>query len=125
MLGARALKVIDLYNIKIGYSVYMKKAVSVTLKTDNLLWLRAQASASARGSLSEVLDQLVTDARTSGRTDERAIRTVRGTIDLPDDDPMLEQADTFVRAQFDKSLHRPVVVKETRVRYPGARKRRG
>jgi hypothetical protein len=103
----------------------MRKAVSVTLKTDNLLWLRAQASASARGSLSEVLDRLVTDARTWGRTDERAIRTVRETIDLPDDDPMLEEADTFIRAQFDRSLRRPIVVKEKRARYSGARKRRG
>jgi hypothetical protein len=103
----------------------MRKAVSVTLKADNLLWLRAQASASARGSLSEVLDQLVTDARTSGRTDERAISTVRGTIDLPDDDPMLEEADTFIRAQFDKSLRRPIAVKEKRARHSGARKRRG
>jgi hypothetical protein len=105
--------------------MYMRKAVSVTLKTDNLLWLRAQASASARGSLSEVLDQLVTDARTSGRTDERAIRTVRGTIDLSEDDPMLEQADTFIRAQFDKSLRRPIVVTEAPARYTGPRKRRG
>lgn len=112
-------------NINIRYNVYMRKAVSVTLKTDNLLWLRAQASATARGSLSEVLDQLVTDARTSGRTDERAIRTVRGTIDLPDDDPMLEQADALIRAQFDKSLRRPIVVKNVRARYTGPRKRRG
>ena len=97
----------------------------MTLNTDNLLWLRAQASATARGSLSEVLDQLVSEARTAGRTDERAIRTVRGTIDLPEDDPMLEQADTFIRAQFDKSLRRPVGVKETRARHAGARKRRG
>jgi hypothetical protein len=89
------------------------------------LWLRAQASASARGSLSEVLDQLVTDARTSGRTDARAIRSVKGTIDLPDDDPMLERADAFIRAQFDKSLRRPVVVKETPAPYKGARKWRG
>ena len=103
----------------------MRKAVSVTLKTDNLLWLRAQAAASPRGSLSEVLDRLVTDARTSGQTDERAIRTVRGTIDLPDDDSMLEQADAFVRAQFEKSLRRPMAVKETRARYTGTRKRRG
>jgi hypothetical protein len=103
----------------------MRKAVSVTLKADNLLWLRAQASANARGSLSEVLDQLVTEARAAGRTDERAIRTVRGTIDLPDDDPMLEEADAFIRAQFDKSLRRPMVVKETAGQYRGARKRRG
>ena len=100
----------------------MRKAVSVTLKTDNLLWLRAQAAASSRGSLSEVLDQLVTDARESGRTDARAIRSVKGTIDLPDDDPALEQADAFIRTQFDKSLRRPVLVKEQRARYTGPRK---
>ena len=103
----------------------MRKPVSVTLTTDNLLWLRAQAAASARGSLSEVLDQLVTDARASGRTDARAIRTVKGTIDLPDDDPALEQADTFIRAQFDKSVRRPVAVKEARGPFSGTRKRRG
>ena len=95
------------------------------MKTDNLLWLRAQAAASARGSLSEVLDQLVTDARASGRTDARAIRTVKGTIDLPDGDAALEQADAFLRAQFDKSVRRPVPVKEARAGYAGARKRRG
>ena len=103
----------------------MRKAVSVTLKTDNLLWLRAQAAASSRGSLSEVLDQLVTDARQAGRTDDKAIRTVKGSIDLPDDDPALEQADAFVRAQFDKSIRRPVLVEEARARFTGTRKRRG
>ncbi len=99
----------------------MRKPVSVTLKADNLLWLRAQAAASSRGSLSEVLDQLVTDARESGRTDARAIRSVKGTIDLPDDDPALEQADAFLRAQFDRSLRRPVLVKEPRARYTKSR----
>ena len=103
----------------------MRKPVSVTLKTDNLLWLRAQAAVSARGSLSEVLDRLVTDAREAGRTDDKAIRTVKGSIDLPDDDPALEQADAFVRAQFDKSIRRPVLVKEARARFTGTRKRRG
>ena len=103
----------------------MRKAVSVTLTSDNLLWLRAQAAAGPRGSLSEVLDRLVTDARGAGRTDARAIRTVKGTIDLPDDDPRLEGADAFVRAQFDKSIRRPVIVKETGPEYRVARKRRG
>lgn len=103
----------------------MRRPVSVTLKTDNLLWLRAQAAASAKGSLSEVLDRLVTDAREAGRTDARAIRTVKATIDLPDDDPALEGADAFVRAQFEKSVRRPVLVKESRTRYTVPRKRRG
>ena len=103
----------------------MRKAVSVTLTGDNLLWLRAQATAGPRGSLSEVLDRLVTDAREAGRTDARAIRTVKGTIDLPDDDPGLDGADAFVRAQFDKSIRRPTIVKESRPGYRTARKRRG
>jgi len=103
----------------------MRKAVSVTLTTDNLLWLRGQAAAGPRGSLSEVLDRLVTDAREAGRIDARAIRTVKGTIDLPDDDPGLEGADVFVRAQFDKSITRPMMVKESPPRDRTARKRRG
>ena len=90
-----------------------------------MLWLRAQAAASARGSLSEVLDKLVSDARASGRTDARAIRTVKGTIDLPDGDPALDSADGFIRAQFDKSLRRPMVAKEPRTRHTGPRKKRG
>jgi hypothetical protein len=103
----------------------MRRAVSVTLKTDNLLWLRAQAAASTSGSLSAVLDRLVTDARASGRTDVASIRSVRGTIDLAADDSNLEGADTFVRAQFDKSIRRPMPVKAPRARYSTARKRRG
>ena len=50
---------------------------------------------------------------------------MKGTIDLPADDPALEHADTFIRAQFDKSVRRPVAVKEARARYAGAPKRRG
>jgi hypothetical protein len=103
----------------------MRRAVSVTLRADNVLWLRAQAAASTRGSLSEVLDKLVSDARESGRTDARAIRTVKGTIDLPDGDPALDSADAFIRAQFDKSLRRPMLVKEARAGDTGTRKKRG
>ena len=97
----------------------------MTLQADNVLWLRAQAAVSSRGSLSEVLDALVTEARAAGRHDEKTMRSVVGTIDLPDDDPALEGADAFIRAQFDRSVKRPMLVKETRPRYSGARKRRG
>jgi hypothetical protein len=38
---------------------------------------------------------------------------------------MLEQADAFVRAQFEKSLRRPMVVNKTRARDTGTRRRRG
>ena len=101
----------------------MRKAVSVTLGSDNLLWLRAQAAASSRGSLSEVLDRLVTDAREAGQVNAAAVRSVVGTIDLPSDDPGLDGADAFIRAQFERSIRRPMLVKEPRPPY-GPRKRR-
>jgi hypothetical protein len=103
----------------------MRRAVSVTLNTDNLLWLRAQAAASARGSLSDVLDRLVSEARDAGRTDARAIRSVRGTIDLPADDPDLAGADALIRAQFEQSVRRPILVKERPARHTARRTPRG
>ena len=97
----------------------MKKPVSITLQEENVLWLRGQAAASSRGSLSEVLDRLVTEARVSGQKDPGTIRSVKGTIDLPDDDPELGQADAYVRSLFDASVRRPVPVKETSTSYGG------
>jgi hypothetical protein len=85
-----------------------KKAISVTIDEDNLLWLKAQAAMTTKGSVSDVLDRLVRQARLEGRTD--AIRSVVGTVDLPHGD--LEQADAYVRALFDRSLARPMLVKE-------------
>jgi hypothetical protein len=99
----------------------MRRAVSVTLDEDNLLWLRAQAHTTAKGSLSAVLDQIVGEARTQGRTTTGAVRSVAGTIDLPADDPDLDQASAYVRAIFGHSLSRPMVVREDA---PGRRTRR-
>src|SRR5262245_36666643 len=36
----------------------MKRAISVTLRDDNLLWLKGQAAATTGGNVSEVLDRL-------------------------------------------------------------------
>ena len=101
----------------------MKRAISVTIDEDNLLWLKGQAGASASGSVSEVIDRLVREARMSGRTDASTVRSVVGTIDLPPDDEDLAGADGYVRAMFERSLARPMAVKER----PPARKakRRG
>jgi hypothetical protein len=88
----------------------MRKAISVTIEEDNLLWLRAQAAATMKGSVSHVLDRLVRTARLEGRTD--AIRSVVGTVDLPHGD--LEQADASVRALFDRSIARPMLVRDRR-----------
>ncbi len=101
----------------------MKRAISVTIGEDNLLWLKGQAGASASGSVSEVIDRLVRDARAGGRTDAAAVRSIVGSIDLPGDDEDLEGADAYVRGVFDRSLSRPMLVRER----PPARKakRRG
>jgi hypothetical protein len=99
----------------------MRKPISVTIDEENLVWLRGQAAATSRGSVSAVLDRLVRDARLAGRTDPAAVRSVVGTIDLPDDDPDLEKADAYVRRAFDRSLRRPFPVRERRPR----RRRRG
>jgi hypothetical protein len=100
----------------------MKRAISVTVDEDNLVWLKGQAGGS-RGSVSEVIDRLVREARLSGRTDASTVRSVVGTIDLPPEDEDLAGADGYVRALFDRSLARPMLVKER----PPARKpkRRG
>lgn len=100
----------------------MKRAVSITLGEDNLLWLKAQATATARGNVSEVVDRLVQEARLGGRTDDRAIRSVVGTIDLPADDEDLRGADAYVRGFFDRSLARPLQVRERPARRKAPRR---
>lgn len=98
---------------KVVYSMNMRKAISITLGEENLLWLRAQALKSAKGSISEVLDRLVAEARTSGRVDPASMRSVVGTVDLPDDDPDLAGADAYVRSLFAASAQQLMVVRES------------
>lgn len=101
----------------------MRKAVSVTLDELNLLWLKGQAIA-AKGNLSEILDRLVTRARQSGQAEPLTIRSVRGTIDFPDDDESLADMDAFVRASFEESFERTArMLRETPSSYR-ARKRK-
>lgn len=81
----------------------------MTLEEENVLWLKGQAAATGKGSVSEVVDALVTKARTEGRG---AVASVAGTIDLPEDDD-LEAADAYVRNLFEASVRRPLLVRET------------
>ncbi len=90
----------------------MRTAISITVDEDNLLWLKAQAAASAKGTLSAVVDRLIAEARAQGGAATAAMQSVAGTIDLPDDDPDLEQASAYVRTLFEQSLRRRIVVKE-------------
>jgi len=92
------------------------------LEADNLTWLKGRAGAAGLRSVSELLDQLVTAARASGRVGPS--RSVVGTIDLDASDPWLEKADEAVRTMFDTSLGRPLMVKESPpVHGSGGRKR--
>jgi hypothetical protein len=104
-----------------------KQAISLTLDVDNLTWLKGRVGAAGVRSVSELLDQLVTSARTAGQTGPS--RSVVGTIDIDPSDPMLEQADEIVRGMYQTSLRRPLVVRESSPPYgeppPAKRKRRG
>ena len=99
-----------------------KQAISVTLDADNLTWLKGRASAAGARSISELLDHLVSAARSSGQVGPS--RSVVGTIDIAESDPWLEGADDDVRGMFEASLRRPLMVKETSPVYGTVRKRR-
>ena len=99
-----------------------KQAISVTLDADNLTWLKGRANATGARSVSELLDQLVAAARSSG--DIGPSRSVIGTIDVDASDPWLQGADDAMRAIFQASLGRPMMVKETSPAYETGGKKR-
>jgi hypothetical protein len=88
-----------------------KQAISVTLDTDNLVWLKGRAGAAGLRSVSELLDQLVTAARESGRIGPA--RSVVGTIDIDASDPLLDGADDVVRGMYEASIGRPLMARES------------
>jgi hypothetical protein len=100
----------------------LKQALSVTLGADNVTWLKGRAGAGGVRSVSELLDQLVTAARQSGRVGPA--KSVVGTIDIDSSDPSLEGADAAVRSMYEGSLGRPLIVREAPPRY-SARPPRG
>ena len=99
-----------------------KQAISVTLDADNLTWLKGRAGAAGLRSVSELLDQLVTAARETGRIGPS--RSVVGTIDIDANDPLLEGADDVIRGMYETSLRRPLVVREQPAEYRPVRGRK-
>jgi hypothetical protein len=97
-----------------------KSAISVTLHSDNLSWLKARSGAVGARSVSELLDQIIADARKAAPGG--VVRSVVGTVDIDSADPLLERADDVLRVMFDTSLGRPMLAKEARAEY---RPRRG
>jgi hypothetical protein len=99
-----------------------KEALSVTLDAGNVTWLKGRAGAGEARSVSELLDRLVTAARQARPAG--AARSVVGTIDFDASDPALTTADSAVRALYDQSLGRPLVVRKAAVRHSARRPKR-
>ena len=89
-----------------------KSPISLTLEENNLLWLRGRTAAAGFRSISETLDRLVTEARTSGKLADISVRSVAGTIDIAPSDPLLEGADAMIREHFEASLRQSFAQKK-------------
>jgi len=104
-----------------------KRAISLTLSEENLLWLRGRAG-QGRGTLSATVDDLVSEARRGRLGRSAPPRSVVGTVDLAAHDPELAGADRMVRDLFAASVSRPFIVRESQEPYrvrPGRRRRKG
>jgi hypothetical protein len=88
-----------------------KKALSVTLDTANVVWLKGRARLTG-GNVSDALDKVITHARTgSGVPLAAANSSVVGLVDLSDD-PLLTKADAAVRDGFNDYLTKSFEVHE-------------
>lgn len=82
------------------------KTISIDLDPANLLWLRARRPGR---DLSEVLNEILTQIRIGSSLLEKnagGVRSVKGTIRLPEEDPHLEHAQGSVRELFRRSIER-------------------
>lgn len=85
------------------------KTVPIDLETGNLLWLKGRALVAGRRSVSDLVNDLVSQARTGNRAagdDRGSGSSIKGTIEISENDPGLEEADAEVRALFLASADR-------------------
>lgn len=80
-----------------------KRALSVTLEPENILWLRGRARAEGRRSLSETLDRLVGEVRAGGKAPS-CVRSVVGNIRIDESKGDLAAASEMLRELFAHSL---------------------
>jgi len=83
-----------------------KQAVSVTLRSDNLLWLKTRVRVDGLRSLSEALDQIITRARSREQAGDATIRSVVGNARMLPSDAALEEAGQDLRRLFRTSVAR-------------------
>lgn len=82
----------------------MKQPISVTLRPDNLLWLRTHVQTTGRRSLSEALDEILTEIRAGDRAGAAEVRSVVGSVRIPASDAALSAASKRLRALFRDSI---------------------
>ena len=83
-----------------------KQAVSVTLHPDNLLWLKTRVKTIGGRSLSDALDQIITQVRAGAGASAAAVRSVAGNARIPRSDAALAETSAQVRALFRRSVQR-------------------
>ena len=91
-----------------------KQAVSVTLRPDNLLWLKTRVKAGGRRSLSEALDEIITEARAGAGAAALETRSVVGNARIPGSEASLARAGAEQRALFRGSAERKIRAKRRR-----------
>jgi len=84
------------------------KPISVDLDPRNLAWLKRRALASGCRNMSDVVNELIEQARSTRLESGSAPSSIRGTIEISDDDPDLGTADAALRSLFAQSLGRVV-----------------
>jgi hypothetical protein len=100
-----------------------KRAVSVTLRPDNVLWLKTRVKASGGRSLSQALDEIITEARTGATALATERRSVVGNARIPASEAGLSRAAQEIRAQFRRAIgSRTEPSRATKAR-PASRKR--
>jgi hypothetical protein len=83
-----------------------KRAISVTLREEHLLWLRGRSRAARHRSVSDTLDRIIAEARTTAGA-ARTARSIKGTIRIAETDPALRRADLAIRQMFRTTPGRP------------------
>lgn len=87
-------------SIRSSYDPRMtKRALSVTLTPDNIAFLRARTLKTGARSVSETLDTLVSEARTSSAS-VHPVTSIKGLASIAAEDPDLAGADEAVRRLF-------------------------
>ena len=84
-----------------------KRAILVSLDPDNLVRLRAQTRSVGCRSVSEMLDRLIRETRTSSPEKDSSVRSVVGTIEIDGSDQNLSSADAAIRVLFSAALSKP------------------